>query len=136
MPPSEPPTFGGNKPERLACPPGSVMLFRSDLWHGAADNTHAGGKQRYIMQIHYGNDCALHSAPSSPPRPSPLGLTNNRAFSDVQRLYPEFGTAGAYSSTVLAALTRRQEQLLGRREPWYRQGSYHYPLIDPQASRL
>jgi len=46
------------------------MLFRSDLWHGAADNTHAGGKQRYIMQIHYGNDCALRSPP--PPRRTPL----------------------------------------------------------------
>ena len=70
VPPSHPPIFEGNKPERLACPPGSVVLFRSDLWHGAADNTHAGGKQRYIMQIHYGNDCAHRSTP--PPRHAPL----------------------------------------------------------------
>ena len=80
----------------------------------------------------------MRSAPPLPPA-APLSTSADEepcGFSDVQRLYPEFGTAGAYSSAVLSALTRRQEQLLGRREPWYRQGSYNYPLLDPQASRL
>ena len=35
MPPSAPPIFNGQQPQRLACPAGSVMLFRSDIWHGA-----------------------------------------------------------------------------------------------------
>ena len=78
------------------------MLFRSDIWHGAAENVHPEGKKRYIMQIHYGNRY-------------------------ISSQLPDIRTPGAYSAEVRSQLTRRQEQLLGKVEPWYRQGSYNIP---------
>lgn len=78
------------------------MLFRSDVWHGAAENVHPEGKNRYIMQIHFGNRY-------------------------VSSQLPDIRTPGAFSEVVRSQLTRRQEQLLGRVEPWYRQGSYNIP---------
>ena len=76
------------------------MLFRSDVWHGAAENTHPDGKNRYIMQVHFGNRY-------------------------ISSQLPDIGESGAFSEEVRSHLTRRQEQLLGRTEPWYRQGSYN-----------
>ena len=79
------------------------MLFRSDVWHGAAENVHPAGKNRYMMQIHFGNRYVSSQLPDIRTRPE------------------------AFSEAVRSQLTRRQEQLLGRLEPWYRQGSYNVP---------
>ena len=126
---------------------------------GAADNTNPSRKNRYIMQVHYGNRYISSQLPDlgTPVRllyhafaRACLGKSShgfrNRTIAKTMIVLPFIvclfpfsravpthsictnATQGAFSPAVLERLTRRQEQLLGRIEPWYRQGSYNLPL--------
>lgn len=47
----------------VLCEAGSVLFFRSDLWHAGSDNT-TKDETRYLLQVHYGRrEMAHHFAP-------------------------------------------------------------------------
>jgi len=60
--PNDETDWNGRKPQALLVNAGDVMLFRSDLWHGAAP--HTADEHRYIMQVHYGNVYIQSQIPS------------------------------------------------------------------------
>jgi hypothetical protein len=66
---------------------GDVVIFRSDLWHGAGMNAHPT-EYRYIMQVAYGSGY-------------------------LRKHYPPIEYAELYSPEVLARATERQKRLLG-----------------------
>ncbi len=61
-PPNGESTWNGTPPGALLVKAGDCMLFRSDIWHGAALNR--GPQRRYLIQVHYAN-IFLH--PNVPP---------------------------------------------------------------------
>lgn len=52
-PPDGETTWNGQPPKALLVKAGDCMLFRSDIWHGAALNQ--GPQRRYLIQVHYAN---------------------------------------------------------------------------------
>ena len=50
-PPDDETTWNGQAPQALLVSAGDCVLFRNDLWHGAALNR--GPKRRYLIQVHY-----------------------------------------------------------------------------------
>lgn len=52
-PPNNETEWNGIKPRALLVKAGDCMLFRSEIWHGAAMNK--GPHRRYVIQVHYGN---------------------------------------------------------------------------------
>ena len=66
---------------------GDAILFRNDLWHGAARNTHPT-ERRYMMQVHY-------------------------AQGSFGKCYPSLRWPQLYHPAVLSKLTPRQRTLLG-----------------------
>jgi Phytanoyl-CoA dioxygenase (PhyH) len=51
-PPYDESTFHGDAPKMVSINAGGAVLFRHDLWHGAAMNT--SERRRYLIQVHYG----------------------------------------------------------------------------------
>ncbi len=85
-PPHDEPTWHGIAPKMVSVKAGGAMLFRHDLWHGAAMN--ASTRRRYMIQVHFG-DRTKHVD------------------------YPPMSQAAAYGAEVLARATARQRALLG-----------------------
>lgn len=52
-PPAGETDWEGHPPQALVLGAGDCVLFRSDLWHGAAANN--GPHRRYLVQVHYAN---------------------------------------------------------------------------------
>ncbi len=95
-PPRDEVAWRGRAPELALVDAGDCLLFRSEIWHGAARNQ--GPRRRYLIQVHYAN---VYIASSVPP---------------VTR--PE-----SWSAESLAAVTPAQRALLGEPERLGR-GSY------------
>lgn len=95
-PPRDEVAWRGRAPEMALIDAGDCLLFRSEIWHGAALNR--GTRRRYLIQVHYAN---VYIASGVPP---------------ITR--PE-----AWSAESLAAVTPTQRQLLGAPESLGR-GSY------------
>lgn len=88
-PPSNETAWNGIKPRALLVKAGDCMLFRSDIWHGAALNS--SQQRRYLVQVHYGNVYIQRgSVPvTSPDQWDPKGLASlserqRRLFGDVK----------------------------------------------------
>ncbi len=84
--PHHEPTWNGREPQLISVKAGGAVLFRHDLWHGAAMN--ASERRRYLIQVHYG-DRTKHAG------------------------YVPITQGEAYLPEVLAAVTPRQRKLLG-----------------------
>ncbi len=84
--PNNEPTWNGQTPKMVSVKSGGAMLFRHDLWHGAAMN--ASTRRRYMIQVHYGD------------RTKHVG-------------YPAMKNAAAFSAEVRARASERQRALLG-----------------------
>ncbi|HYE07264.1 MAG TPA: phytanoyl-CoA dioxygenase family protein [Planctomycetota bacterium] len=95
-PPRDEVAWRGRAPELALVDAGDCLLFRSEIWHGAARNQ--GPRRRYLIQVHYAN---VYIASGVPP---------------VTR--PE-----SWSAESLAAVTPLQRSLLGAPESVGR-GSY------------
>lgn len=65
-PPDNETTWNGRVPQALLVRAGDCVLFRSDLWHGAAPNR--GKARRYLIQVHY-QSVFMHPA-SVPVKPA------------------------------------------------------------------
>jgi len=85
-PPCDESTWNGHAPRALMAKAGDVVMFRGELWHGAAKNTTT--ERRYVVQVHY------------------------RSMS-LFRPYGPSGAESEYSSEVLKIATERQKRLLG-----------------------
>jgi hypothetical protein len=85
-PPADESTWNGLAPCAAMVKAGSVVLFRNEIWHGAAMNSST--EKRYIMQVHY------------------------RSMS-ITRPYGPVGAECDYSEQVLKVATPRQKRLLG-----------------------
>jgi len=85
-PPADESCWNGHAPRAAMVKAGSVVLFRSEIWHGAAKNT--SNERRYIVQVHY------------------------RSMA-ITRSYGPAGADSDYSDEVLKTATPRQKQLLG-----------------------
>lgn len=83
-------SWDGHAPEPVLARAGDCLVFRSDLWHGAHDNT-TPDRIRYLLQVHYGRRAMAQHFPP---------------FLD-RRLDP----------AVRAAATPRQLRLLGDHSP-------------------
>jgi hypothetical protein len=92
-------SWNGEQPKAAVFPAGSCMMFRSDLWHGAALNTTE--KRRYMIQVHYANVY-------------------------IQRQTPTVAMKERWSEECLAALTPTQRELFGEPQKLGR-GSYIAP---------
>jgi hypothetical protein len=79
-------TWRGIAPKRPAFAAGGALLFRHDVWHGAARNTST--RRRYMIQVHYA--IRWHHRPPAPMVPPAL-----------------------YNPAVLAQATPCQRRLLG-----------------------
>jgi hypothetical protein len=86
--PHDEPTWHGRAPKMISVKSGGAMLFRHDLWHGAAMNS--SDRRRYMIQVHYAEA--------------------SRRGSGVPITQPE-----AYDQSVLDLVTPRQRVLLGER---------------------
>jgi hypothetical protein len=62
-PPFDESTWHGRAPQAALVQAGDVVLFRSDLWHGAGMNS-CEMDRRYMMQIHYGSALVGKGYPS------------------------------------------------------------------------
>lgn len=98
-PPNNETEWHGIKPKVLLVKAGDCMLFRSEIWHGAAMNH--GPNRRYLVQVHYGN----------------LFIKGN---------IPPITQSELWSADSLAALTDRQRRLFGDMRDAKR-GSYIAP---------
>jgi hypothetical protein len=85
-PPKDECTWNGIEPMATLVKAGDVVLFRSDVWHGAWRNTHET-KRRYLMQVAYGSGY-LH------------------------KNYPPLRYKELYNPEVLEKATERQKRLL------------------------
>jgi hypothetical protein len=88
--------WNGVTPKALLVNAGDVMLFRSDIWHGAALNS--SQQRRYMVQVHYGNVY-------------------------IQRQFPPITMADQWSAESLARVSARQRVLFGD-NPDQKRGSY------------
>jgi len=79
-------SFRGVAPQAALVNAGDVVLFRSDLWHGAGMNS--SKERRYIIQVHY-------------------------AASNQAKWFPAMRFEKYWSEEVLAKATPRQRKLLG-----------------------
>ena len=79
--------WNGIEPQAALLKAGDALLFRNDLWHGAAKNTHAT-ERRYMMQVHY-------------------------AHASFGKIYPSLRWPALYHPAVLERATPRQRRLLG-----------------------
>jgi hypothetical protein len=84
--PQDESTWHGITPKMVSLRAGGALLFRHDLWHGAAKN--GGPRRRYMIQIHYAEKSRNTAGPA---------ITRPECFS------PE----------VLASVTPRQRVLMG-----------------------
>jgi hypothetical protein len=80
-------TWNGVAPQMALVNAGDAVLFRNDLWHGAARNTHPT-ERRYMMQVHY-------------------------AHASFAKCYPSLRWPALYHPAVLEKATARQRRLLG-----------------------
>lgn len=85
-PPRDETSWHGMSPKALLVRAGDCMLFRSDIWHGAAMNR--GPHRRYLAQVHYAN-----------------------IF--IQGRIPSVSMSGQWDPRALEALTARQRRLFG-----------------------
>jgi hypothetical protein len=88
-PPSDETGWGGKRPHALLVKAGDCMLFRSEIWHGAALNK--GPHRRYLAQVHYGNVYIQRNIPpvTQPEQWDPRGLAmlserQRRLFGEVR----------------------------------------------------
>jgi len=84
--PHNEPTWNGRAPRMISVKAGGAVLFRHDLWHGAAMNT--SNRRRYMIQVHYAE--GSRRLPGAP-------ITQT----------------DAYHPSVLENITPRQRVLLG-----------------------
>jgi ectoine hydroxylase-related dioxygenase (phytanoyl-CoA dioxygenase family) len=64
--------WNGRLPQPVLCAAGSVLFFRSDLWHSGSENQ-TEDQVRYLLQVHYGRrEMAQHFAPYFEWRFNPL----------------------------------------------------------------
>lgn len=98
-PPNNETDWKGVKPRALLVKAGDCMLFRSEIWHGAAMNK--GPHRRYLAQVHYGNVY-------------------------IQRNIPPVGQPELWDAKGLASLNERQRRLFGDLRNGQR-GSYIAP---------
>jgi len=61
-------TWNGITPKMVSVKAGGAVLFRHDLWHGAAKNTST--RRRYMIQVHYA--IRWHHYPVATVSPRPL----------------------------------------------------------------
>lgn len=92
-PPQDETTWRGRAPQAALVQAGDVVLFRGDLWHGAAKNTHPT-ERRYLIQVHYAHGYLL-----------PADAYGGSGA-------PPMRYESLYRPEVLAATTLRQRQLL------------------------
>jgi hypothetical protein len=85
-PPKDESTWKGNAPKMVSIKAGGAVLFRHDLWHGAAKNVST--RRRYLIQVHYG--------------------FNSHRTAGMPVTQPEF-----WSPQVLERMTPRQRVLAG-----------------------
>ncbi len=85
-PPKDETSWNGTEPLVALVKAGDILLFRSDLWHGAAKNTDES-RRRYIMQVAYG-------------------------MAQMKTHYPSLRFPELYSPAVLEKATDRQKRLL------------------------
>lgn len=85
-PPKDETTWNGVEAQAALVKAGDVVLFRSDLWHGAHRNTHPT-ERRYIMQVAYGSGY-------------------------IKKSYPPIRFPELYNPEVLERATDRQKRLL------------------------
>ena len=86
--------WNGIEPQAALVKAGDAVLFRGDLWHGAARNTHPT-ERRYMIQVHYAYGY-IH----------PRGAYSTRET-------PSVLDEALWAPEVLAALNPRQRRLLG-----------------------
>lgn len=86
-PPVDETTWHEIAPQAAMVRAGDAVLFRGDIWHGAAMHTRRA-ERRYIMQVHYGNQI-------------------------VRKEYPPMRHESLWNPEVVAQATPRQRQLLG-----------------------
>ena len=60
-PPCDETDWNGRPPQAALLRAGDCLLFRSEIWHGAAMNR--GPRRRYLIQVHYGNIYVHRSQP-------------------------------------------------------------------------
>lgn len=80
-------TWNGVEPLVALVNAGDAILFRNDLWHGAARNSHPT-ERRYMMQVHY-------------------------AHGSFGKCYPSLRWPALYNPAVIEKATPRQKRLLG-----------------------
>lgn len=90
-------SWRGQEAQSFLCNAGDVLLFRSDLWHGALPNV--SDERRYMLQVHYGN-----------------------LYMDFGYASPFKGHA--VPPEILAQANPVQRRLMGERAPGGAQGSY------------
>ena len=85
-PPNNETTWNGIAPQYVMVKAGDVMIFRTEIWHGAGMNS--SDQRRYLMQIFYG-------------------------YSTLATGYPPIKYESLYNPQVVAQATPRQRTLLG-----------------------
>ncbi|GAB4451315.1 MAG: hypothetical protein OHK0029_00240 [Armatimonadaceae bacterium] len=85
-PPHDETTWNGIEPMATMVKAGDVVLFRSDVWHGAWRNTHET-ERRYLLQVAYGSGY-------------------------MKKNYPPIRYTEIYNPAVLEKATERQRRLL------------------------
>ena len=83
-------TWNDVAPQAAIVRAGDAVLFRNDIWHGAAKNTHPS-ERRYMMQVHY-------------------------AHGSFGKGFPSLAWPALYHPDVLEKATPRQRHLLGERQ--------------------
>lgn len=86
-PPKDETDWSGVPAHTILVKAGDVVLFRSDIWHGAGMNSHPS-EYRYIMQVAYGSGY-------------------------MKKNYPPIAFPEIYNPDVLERATDRQKRLLG-----------------------
>ena len=61
--PNNEPTWNGITPKAVMVKAGDVMIFRTEVWHGAWKNSAAQDSRRYMMQIFYGHPIMSNGIP-------------------------------------------------------------------------
>ena len=85
-PPNDESTWNGIAPQSVMVKSGDVMIFRTEVWHGAMMNS--SNRRRYLMQIFYG-------------------------YGSHATGYPPIKYPSLYNPDVVAQATPRQRALLG-----------------------